>query len=103
MREVRCTIKGRARQRTKSPIRKGEEGGARIEAVHPLNDQELIRLRSDRLRLFPYILWKSCTCFGAKSRRFDESSKKSQADAVEKCSQSEIGALELERSKCFQN
>lgn len=38
----------------------------------------------DRLRLFPHILWKSCTTSGSLSRRFDECREKIAHFAVEK-------------------
>src|ERR1700690_1829827 len=38
----------------------------------------------DRLRLFPHILWKSCTTLGSLSRRFDECGEKIKQFSVEK-------------------
>jgi hypothetical protein len=66
------------RRRENSPIRKGKEGGARIETLRALSSH------LDRLRLFPHILWKSCATFGSLSRRFDESREKIEQFAVEK-------------------
>jgi hypothetical protein len=53
-----------------------------------MEGQDEIRLalssHLDRLRLFPHILWKSCTTFGSLSRRFDECGEKIEQLAVEK-------------------
>jgi hypothetical protein len=66
------------RRRENSPIGKGKEGGARIEALRPLSGHP------DRPRLFPRILWKSWTRFRSMSRRFDERREKIEQFAVEK-------------------
>lgn len=72
-------------------------------------DQELNWLRSGRLRLFPRVLWKSCTRFGAKSRRFDESGEKLKGSLWKSAVEMELGVglerwnctVELERPRIF--